>query len=99
MTFNQHAKHETHAGFSLTAPLPAPFPLPLRPSCSLSPCFPALSRLHLQGSGWAWLGYNKGTKRLEIAACANQDPLSTAGLVPLLGFDVWEVRRISNNIV
>ena len=33
---------------------------------------------------------NKGTKRLEIATCANQDPLSTQGLIPLLGIDVWE---------
>lgn len=44
----------------------------------------------IQGSGWGWLGYNKGQKRLEIAACANQDPLSAQGLVPLLGIDVWE---------
>ena len=44
----------------------------------------------IQGSGWGWLGYNKGQKRLEIATCANQDPLSTLGLVPLLGADVWE---------
>ncbi len=44
----------------------------------------------VQGSGWGWLGYNKGQKRLEIAACANQDPLSAQGLVPLLGIDVWE---------
>jgi Fe-Mn family superoxide dismutase len=44
----------------------------------------------LQGSGWAWLGYNKGSKRLEIVTCDNQDPLSTKGLVPLLGIDVWE---------
>lgn len=29
----------------------------------------------VQGSGWAWLGYNKGTQRLQIATCANQDPL------------------------
>ena len=28
---------------------------------------------------------------LEIATCANQDPLQpTTGLVPLLGIDVWE---------
>lgn len=44
----------------------------------------------VQGSGWAWLGYNKGQKRLEIATCPNQDPLSAQGLVPLLGIDVWE---------
>lgn len=45
----------------------------------------------VQGSGWGWLGYNKATKRLEIATCANQDPLqATTGLVPLLGIDVWE---------
>lgn len=44
----------------------------------------------IQGSGWAWLGYDKANKRLEIATCDNQDPLSTKGLVPLLGIDVWE---------
>jgi Fe-Mn family superoxide dismutase len=44
----------------------------------------------VQGSGWAWLGYNKGNGRLEIATCDNQDPLVTKGLVPLLGIDVWE---------
>ncbi len=44
----------------------------------------------IQGSGWGWLGYDKAKKRLEIATCANQDPLSTLSLVPLLGIDVWE---------
>lgn len=44
----------------------------------------------IQGSGWGWLGYNKGAKELVIATCANQDPLSTQGHVPLLGVDVWE---------
>ena len=44
----------------------------------------------IQGSGWAWLGYNKASKHLEIVTCDNQDPLSTKGLVPLLGIDVWE---------
>ncbi len=44
----------------------------------------------IQGSGWGWLGYNKNLKRLEIATCANQDPLSAQGLVPLFGVDVWE---------
>ncbi|CAO3695215.1 unnamed protein product [Umbelopsis ramanniana] len=42
----------------------------------------------VQGSGWAWLGYNKSAKRLEIASTQNQDPL--LNLVPLLGVDVWE---------
>ena len=44
----------------------------------------------IQGSGWGWLGYDKALGRLVLAACANQDPLSTKGLVPLLGIDVWE---------
>ncbi len=44
----------------------------------------------VQGSGWGWLGYNPATGRVQIATLANQDPLSTVGLVPLLGIDVWE---------
>jgi Fe-Mn family superoxide dismutase len=44
----------------------------------------------IQGSGWGWLGLNKVSGRLVIATCNNQDPLSTQGLVPLLGIDVWE---------
>ncbi|XP_012258604.2 superoxide dismutase [Mn], mitochondrial [Athalia rosae] len=45
----------------------------------------------VQGSGWGWLGYNTRDKRLEIATCANQDPLqATTGLIPLFGIDVWE---------
>ena len=45
----------------------------------------------VQGSGWGWLGYQPTKKRLEIATCANQDPLqATTGLVPLFGIDVWE---------
>lgn len=44
----------------------------------------------IQGSGWAWLGFNKVDKSLCIATTANQDPLSTQNLVPLLGIDVWE---------
>ena len=35
----------------------------------------------VQGSGWGWLGYNKTSGRLELAACANQDPLeATTGM-------------------
>ncbi len=45
----------------------------------------------VQGSGWAWLGLNKKTGALQVAQCANQDPLeATTGLVPLFGIDVWE---------
>ncbi|KAG6878016.1 hypothetical protein C0993_000797 [Termitomyces sp. T159_Od127] len=44
--------------------------------------------LGIQGSGWGWLGYNKSTKRLEIATTANQDPL--LHLVPIIGVDIWE---------
>lgn len=44
----------------------------------------------IQGSGWGWLGYDKGKGRLLTTTCANQDPLSTQGFIPLLGIDVWE---------
>eukprot|EP00245_Coleochaete_scutata_P015585 TRINITY_DN7021_c0_g1_i1.p1 TRINITY_DN7021_c0_g1~~TRINITY_DN7021_c0_g1_i1.p1 ORF type:complete len:233 (-),score=49.08 TRINITY_DN7021_c0_g1_i1:340-1038(-) len=46
----------------------------------------------VQGSGWAWLGYDKSLKRIFIDTTSNQDPLTTKGghLVPLLGVDVWE---------
>uniref|UniRef100_A0A0N5AN40 Superoxide dismutase n=1 Tax=Syphacia muris TaxID=451379 RepID=A0A0N5AN40_9BILA len=43
----------------------------------------------VQGSGWGWLGYNKGTKRMELAVTANQDSLE-ATTVPLFCIDVWE---------
>merc|ERR1712093_860615 len=44
--------------------------------------------LGIQGSGWAWLGYNPTSKKLEAVATANQDPL--LGYVPLVGIDMWE---------
>jgi superoxide dismutase, Fe-Mn family len=44
----------------------------------------------LQGSGWGWLGFCKVNKNLHIVTCENQDPLSTKGIIPLLGIDVWE---------
>lgn len=44
----------------------------------------------VQGSGWGWLGFNKGADKLEIVTSANQDPLSSKGLIPLVGIDVWE---------
>jgi len=49
------------------------------------------STVAVQGSGWGWLGYNKEAKKLQIAACKDQDLLeATTGLVPLFGIDVWE---------
>jgi Fe-Mn family superoxide dismutase len=44
----------------------------------------------IQGSGWGWLGLDKARGKLVMTACANQDPLSTQGFIPLLGIDVWE---------
>lgn len=44
----------------------------------------------VQGSGWGWLAMDPQKKSLSITTCQNQDPLSTQGLVPLLGIDVWE---------
>ncbi|RUO96389.1 hypothetical protein BC936DRAFT_142124 [Jimgerdemannia flammicorona] len=44
-------------------------------------------------SSWhdeSFMGYNKAAKRLEIATTANQDPLLSEYLTPLLGVDVWE---------
>ena len=49
-----------------------------------------LTSVGIQGSGWGWLGYHKGLKRLELTTCANQDPLSMQGLIPIMGLDVWE---------
>jgi Fe-Mn family superoxide dismutase len=46
--------------------------------------------LGIQGSGWGWLAYHQADKRLVITTCSNQDPISTQGLVGLLGLDVWE---------
>lgn len=37
----------------------------------------------VQGSGWGWLGFNKETKKIQIATCFNQDPLeATTGEGP-----------------
>lgn len=44
----------------------------------------------IQGSGWGWLGFCPEKGMIKITTCQNQDPLSTQGLVPLLGIDVWE---------
>lgn len=43
----------------------------------------------LFGSGWVWLCADPDGK-LEILSCPNGDNPLRHGLVPLLGFDVWE---------
>ncbi|KIJ34057.1 hypothetical protein M422DRAFT_233543 [Sphaerobolus stellatus SS14] len=42
----------------------------------------------IQGSGWAWVGYNSQNKKVEVTTTPNQDPLLTH--VPLIGIDMWE---------
>lgn len=46
----------------------------------------------VQGSGWGWLLYNKGSGLLEYRQTQNQDTPADIGqgLVPLLTIDVWE---------
>jgi len=43
----------------------------------------------IQGSGWGWLVYNKGSKKLEIVTTSNQDPILPP-YVPIIGVDIWE---------
>lgn len=42
------------------------------------------------GSGWAWLCYDRQSKKLVITTTANQDNPVSSGLEPILGLDVWE---------
>ena len=46
----------------------------------------------IQGSGWGWLVFHKGSKSLEFRPSYNQDLITDgqADLVPLLNVDVWE---------
>jgi Fe-Mn family superoxide dismutase len=44
----------------------------------------------IQGSGWAWLGWDAASSRLALGTTSNQDPAVTIGLHPLLGIDCWE---------
>lgn len=37
--------------------------------------------LGIQGSGWAWLGFNPATKRLEVSTTPNQDPLLSSAVI------------------
>jgi len=42
------------------------------------------------GSGWAWVVWVPGEKRLSVLATANQDSPFMKGWTPILGVDVWE---------
>jgi Fe-Mn family superoxide dismutase len=42
------------------------------------------------GSGWAWLCVDPRSKKLSVTNTPNQDNPITAGLIPILGVDVWE---------
>lgn len=46
------------------------------------------SALAIQGSGWAWLGYDTKLKKLVIVNTGNQDPLTPQ--IPIIGIDMWE---------
>lgn len=42
------------------------------------------------GSGWAWLVFDKSTKKLEIIQTKNQDSPLSQGKIPLVAIDIWE---------
>jgi len=44
----------------------------------------------VEGSGWAWLVHEPLAGRLAVLQMENQQKLLFAGVVPLLGIDVWE---------
>jgi Fe-Mn family superoxide dismutase len=44
----------------------------------------------IQGSGWGWLVFDPKTRMVDFVTMPNQTSPRTAGLVPLLGIDVWE---------
>ncbi|CDW86249.1 superoxide dismutase [Stylonychia lemnae] len=46
----------------------------------------------IQGSGWGWLVYHKGSKTLQYRPSYNQDLITDyqGDLVPLMNIDVWE---------
>lgn len=47
------------------------------------------SAIGVFGSGWTWL-VKDGVGNLKIISTSNQDTPLSAGMVPLLGVDVWE---------
>ncbi len=44
----------------------------------------------VEGSGWGWLVYEPISSRLLVTQMENQQKMLFAGVVPLLGVDVWE---------
>ena len=42
------------------------------------------------GSGWAWLSFDPGSKKLVVESTSDAGNPITAGRVPLLTLDVWE---------
>ena len=44
----------------------------------------------VQGSGWAWLGYDKGRDVLAIITTQNHYTIKGKGFTPVLIVDVWE---------
>ena len=44
----------------------------------------------VEGSGWGYLAYEPIAKRLMVLQMENQQNMLFAGVVPLLGVDVWE---------
>jgi len=46
--------------------------------------------LSIQGSGWGWLIFSPKSKMVDFVTMPNQTSPRTAGLIPLLGLDMWE---------
>ncbi len=46
--------------------------------------------LQVEGSGWAWLVYDRFSNRLMVQQMEKQQNMLVTGVVPLLGVDVWE---------
>jgi Fe-Mn family superoxide dismutase len=44
----------------------------------------------VEGSGWGWLAWEPVSRRLMVMQMHNQQNGMSAGVVPLLGVDVWE---------
>ncbi|MDX2114624.1 MAG: superoxide dismutase [Planctomycetota bacterium] len=46
--------------------------------------------VQVEGSGWAWLVYDRVARRLMVQQMEKQQNLLVTGVVPVLGVDVWE---------